>query len=505
MKRGHGETWDPAPQSQQPSGSCEGSSSVVDNIKGKMADDSNMDELLEVLGYKVRSSEMAEVAQKLEQLEMVLSNDDVGSTVLNDTVHYNPSDLSNWVETMLSELNNPEPSDLDPTRICEDRSEYGLSAIPGLSAFPKAEEGAEEEASSKRIRLESVGSWGELTRPVVVVDSQETGVRLVHALVACAEAIQQQDLNLADALVKSVGTLAASQAGAMGKVATYFAQGLARRIYAADLSGGSSVGPSFEEALQMHFYESCPYLKFAHFTANQAILEAVTTARRVHVIDLGLNQGMQWPALMQALAVRPGGPPSFRLTGVGPPQTESSDSLQQLGWKLAQFAQAIGVEFEFKGLAAESLSRTGDVRDPARIGNISEANHNGVVFLDRFNEALHYYSSLFDSLEDSYTLPSQDRVMSEVYLGRQIVNVVAAEGTDRVERHETLAQWKARMGSVGFDPVPLGSSAFKQASMLLSVFAGGDGYRVEENDGCLMLGWQTRPLIATSAWKLAGA
>ncbi|XP_048636215.1 DELLA protein RGL2 isoform X2 [Brassica napus] len=544
MKRGHGETWDPAPQSQQPSGSCEGSSSVVDNIKGKMADDSNMDELLEVLGYKVRSSEMAEVAQKLEQLEMVLSNDDVGSTVLNDTVHYNPSDLSNWVETMLSELNNPEPSDLDPTRICEDRSEYGLSAIPGLSAFPKAEEGAEEEASSKRIRLESVGSWGELTRPVVVVDSQETGVRLVHALVACAEAIQQQDLNLADALVKSVGTLAASQAGAMGKVATYFAQGLARRIYAADLSGGSSVGPSFEEALQMHFYESCPYLKFAHFTANQAILEAVTTARRVHVIDLGLNQGMQWPALMQALAVRPGGPPSFRLTGVGPPQTESSDSLQQLGWKLAQFAQAIGVEFEFKGLAAESLSdlepemfetrpesetlvvnsvfelhrllnRSGSIEKllttvktvrPSILTMVEqEANHNGVVFLDRFNEALHYYSSLFDSLEDSYTLPSQDRVMSEVYLGRQIVNVVAAEGTDRVERHETLAQWKARMGSVGFDPVPLGSSAFKQASMLLSVFAGGDGYRVEENDGCLMLGWQTRPLIATSAWKLAGA
>ncbi|KAJ0237166.1 DELLA protein RGL2 [Hirschfeldia incana] len=547
MKRGHGETWDPTPQ--PPSGSCEGPSMTDSINKGKMADDSNMDELLEVLGYKVRSSEMAEVAQKLEQLEMVLSNDDVGSNVLNDTVHYNPSDLSNWVETMLSELNNPESTDLDPTRICEDRSEYGLSAIPGLSAFPKAEE---EEASSKRIRLESVGSWGdpageELTRPrpVVVVDSQETGVRLVHALVACAEAIQQQDLNLADALVKSVGTLAASQAGAMGKVATYFAQGLARRIYTSDLlSGGSHVGPSFEEALQMHFYESCPYLKFAHFTANQAILEAVTTARRVHVIDLGLNQGMQWPALMQALAVRPGGPPSFRLTGVGPPQTESSDSLQELGWKLAQFAQAIGVEFEFKGLATESLSdlepemfetrpesetlvvnsvfelhrllnRSGSIEKllttvkavkPSIITMVEqEANHNGVVFLDRFNEALHYYSSLFDSLEDSYGLPSQDRVMSEVYLGRQIVNVVAAEGTDRVERHETLAQWKVRMGSVGFDPVPLGSSAFKQASMLLSVFAGGDGYRVEENEGCLMLGWQTRPLITSSAWKLAGA
>ncbi|KAL1211499.1 DELLA protein RGL2 [Cardamine amara subsp. amara] len=537
MKRGHEETWDPPPQPQG-----EGPS-----MADKKADDNNnMDELLAVLGYKVRSSEMAEVALKLEQLEMVLSNDDVGSTVLNDTVHYNPSDLSTWVETMLSELNNPASSDLDPTGSYVDRSEYDLRAIPGLSAFKtEEEEGVDEESSSKRIRL---GSWceseGESTRSVVLVDSQETGVRLVHALVACAEAIQQEDLNLADALVKRVGTLATSQAGAMGKVATYFAQALARRIYRdytaeTDVSGGL-----FEEVLQMHFYESCPYLKFAHFTANQAILEAVTTARRVHVIDFGINQGMQWPALMQALALRPGGPPLFRLTGIGPPQTENSDSLQQLGWKLAQFAQNLGVEFEFKGLAAESLSdlepEMFEIRPEsetlvinsvfelhrllARSGSIEkllatvkavkpsivtvveqEANHNGIVFLDRFNEALHYYSSLFDSLEDSYSLPSQDRVMSEVYLGRQILNVVAAEGTDRVERHETLSKWKIRMRSAGLDPVHLGSSAFKQASTLLSLFATGDGYRVEENDGCLMLGWQTRPLITTSAWKLAGA
>jgi DELLA protein len=133
-----------------------------------------------------------------------------------------------------------------------------------------------------------------------------------------------------------------------------------------------------------------------------------------------------------------------------------------------------------------------------------EANHNGPVFLDRFTEALHYYSSLFDSLEGSgLTPPSQNLVMSELYLGRHICNVVACEGADRVERHETLAQWRTRFDSAGFDPVHLGSNAFKQASMLLALFAGGDGYRVEENNGCLMLGWHTRPLIATSAWQLA--
>lgn len=327
----------------------------------------------------------------------------------------------------------------------------------------------------------------------------------------------------------------------MGKVATYFAGALAQRIYKIYPQDGLET--SCWEILQMHFYESCPYLKFAHFTANQAILEAFAGATRVHVIDFSLNQGMQWPALMQALALRAGGPPAFRLTGIGPPQPDNTDALQQVGWKLAQLADTIGVEFEFRGFVANSLADIDasmlDIRPSevevvavnsvfelhrllARPGAVEtvlnsikamkpkivtlveqESNHNGAVFLDRFNEALHYYSTMFDSLESSaLTQPlSQDLVMSEVYLGRQICNVVACEGTDRVERHETLSQWRNRLNSAGFDPVHLGSNAFKQASMLLALFAGGDGYRVEENDGCLMLGWHTRPLIATSAWQ----
>ncbi|CAK9175608.1 unnamed protein product [Ilex paraguariensis] len=86
---------------------------------------------------------------------------------------------------------------------------------------------------------------------------------------------------------------------------------------------------------------------------------------------------------------------------------------------------------------------------------------------------------------------SQDLLMSEVHLGRQICNVLACEGGDR-------------MNSAGFNAAHLGSNAFRQASMLLALFAGGDGYRVEENNGCLMLGWHTRPLITTSAWQLSG-
>ncbi|KAE8679731.1 DELLA protein GAI [Hibiscus syriacus] len=571
------------------SGSRADSSSIGNCIKEKLWEEDHdaggMDELLAVLGYKVRSSDMADVAQKLEMLEMVMgiAQEDGISHLSSDTVHYNPSDLSGWVQSMLTELNGPPTPNLDPvlvnsdptssnpqhqkqnqSRVFNDDSEYDLRAIPGVAAYPPSNSEPDSESTRKRVKtsMSSSGSDGYgsdsffpspqengipgavtefSTRPVVLIDSQETGVRLVHTLMASAEAVQQDNLKLADALVKHIGLLAASQTGAMRKVATYFAEALARRIYR--IFPQDSLDPSYTDILLMHFYETCPYLKFAHFTANQAILEAFATANRVHVIDFGLKQGMQWPALMQALALRPGGPPAFRLTGIGPPHPGNTDALQQVGWKLAQLAETIGIEFEFRGFVVNSLAdmeaemleiRPLEVevvavnsvfelhRLLARPGWLDkvvssikamkpkiltvveqEANHNGPIFLDRFTEALHFYSSLFDSLEGSGVTPSsQDLAMSELYLGRQICNVVACEGMDRVERHEPLTQWRTRMETAGFSPVHLGSNAYKQANMLLALFAGGDGYRVEENNGCLTLGWHTRPLIATSAWRL---
>ncbi|CAN4126823.1 unnamed protein product [Withania somnifera] len=569
-------------------GSSSGKSKIWEEENEDKAD-AGMDELLAVLGYKVKSSDMAEVAQKLEQLEMAMGTtmEDGISHLSSDTVHKNPSDLSGWLQSMLSELSNTSISTnfdrmgrendlvvsgvgggagscniIDFSRHEESKtttiSDDDLRAIPGGAVFSSSKKKESDLESNKRQRFYSnSGSSSSSTvtdsaRPVVLVDSQETGVRLVHTLMACAEAVQQENFNLADALVRHIGILAVSQSGAMRKVATYFAEALARRIY--KIYPQDSIESSYTDVLQMHFYETCPYLKFAHFTANQAILEAFTHCNKVHVVDFSLKQGMQWPALMQALALRPGGPPTFRLTGIGPPQPDNTDALQQVGWKLAQLADTIGVEFEFRGFVANSLadldapildirpseteavavnsvfelhrllSRPGAIEKV--LGSIKqmspkivtiveqEANHNASVFIDRFNEALHYYSTMFDSLESSSSSSSglsqpsinnQDLVMSEVYLGRQIFNVVACEGSDRVERHETLNQWRVRMNKSGYDPVHLGSNAFKQASMLLALFAGGDGYRVEENDGCLMLGWHTRPLIATSAWKFTTA
>ncbi|KAI3696275.1 hypothetical protein L1987_79287 [Smallanthus sonchifolius] len=505
--------------------------------------DAGVDELLAVLGYKVKSSDMADVAQKIEHLEGVFGNDDGLSQIASDSVHHNPSDLSSWLESMICELNPIVPVPVSQPFV-SGVNYTGVDCVDDLQAmiYPPTKKPKPSSPST------SAGSH--TPNPIVLVDSQENGIRLVHTLMACADAVQQDDVKRAETLVKQAGLLAVSQAGAMRKVATYFAEALARRIYRLYPKSPQD-SPAFRDLLQMHFYETCPYLKFAHFTANQAILEAFAGKKKVHVIDFSMKQGMQWPALMQALALRPGGPPTFRLTGIGPPLDDNTDHLQEVGWKLAQLADRILVEFEFRGFLAESLAdlepgmldlREGEVvavnsvfemhellARPGAVEKVlsavkemkpeiltvveQEANHNGPVFLERFTESLHYYSTLFDSLESSgdgsgvmegggVTVSSQDKIMSEVYLGKQICNVVACEGVDRVERHQTLSQWKAQFESVGFQPVHLGSNAYKQASMLLALFAGGDGYRVEENDGCLMLGWHTRPLITTSAWKL---
>jgi DELLA protein len=588
-----------------------------------------VDELLAALGYKVRSSDMADVAQKLEQLEMAMgmggacptADDGFVSHLATDTVHYNPSDLSSWVESMLSELNAPPPPlppatpaprlastsstvtsgaaagagyfDLPPA-VDSSSSTYALKPIPSPVAAASADPSPDSAREPKRMRTgggstsssssSSSSMDGGRTRssvveaappatqaangpavPVVVVDTQEAGIRLVHALLACAEAVQQENFSAADALVKQIPVLASSQGGAMRKVAAYFGEALARRVYRLrPAPDGSLLDAAFADLLHAHFYESCPYLKFAHFTANQAILEAFAGCRRVHVVDFGIKQGMQWPALLQALALRPGGPPSFRLTGVGPPQPDETDALQQVGWKLAQFAHTIRVDFQYRGLVAATLADLepfmlrpegdGDTDDEPEVIAVNsvcelhrllaqpgtldkvlgtvravrprivtvveqEANHNSGTFLDRFTESLHYYSTMFDSLEgagsgsgsgsgsgqptDASPPAGTDQVMSEVYLGRQICNIVACEGAERTERHETLVQWRGRLGGSGFEPVHLGSNAYKQASTLLALFAGGDGYRVEEKDGCLTLGWHTRPLIATSAWRVA--
>ncbi|KAL0847288.1 hypothetical protein Bca101_020534 [Brassica carinata] len=85
-------------------------------------------------------------------------------------------------------------------------------------------------------------------------------------------------------------------------------------------------------------------------------------------------------------------------------------------------------------------------------------------------------------------------------LARDVVNIIACEGADRVERHELLGKWRSRFEMAGFTPYPLSSLVNSTIRSLLRNYS--DKYRLEERDGAsLYLGWMKRDLVISGAWK----
>ncbi|KAI3711671.1 hypothetical protein L1987_70210 [Smallanthus sonchifolius] len=458
-------------------------------------------------GYKFRSND----AVLVKSIPVELSE------VVNDAVYYNPTDSVSWADSV------PVPAEFsDLHALTANMNVYSNYHAPELH--------------------------GEISQQVVEPGEEDVSIRLVHVLMTCAEAVQRGDISLASLLIDDLQALLGrvNSGRGIGKVASFFVDALSRRVVDSTQNDVVKMGLSAyeNEVLYHHYYEACPYLKFAHFTANQAILEAFDGHDCVHVIDFNLMHGLQWPALIQALALRPGGPPLLRLTGIGPPSPDGQDLLREIGLKLAKFAQSVNVRFAFRGVAALRLSdvkpwmlqvnpkevvavnsvmqlhkllgpniSSGSVNEPTidlvlewvrdlnpRILMLveQESNHNQPEFLDRFTESLYYYSTMFDSLDACVTQP--EKTLAELYIQREICNVVCCEGSARVERHEPLVRWRERLTSAGFTPLHLGSNAFNQARMLLTLFSA-QGYSIKENEGCLSLGWHTRPLIAASAWR----
>ncbi|XP_058110825.1 protein SCARECROW [Magnolia sinica] len=363
----------------------------------------------------------------------------------------------------------------------------------------------------------------------------EEGLHLLTLLLQCAEAVSADNLEEANKILLEISELSTPFGTSAQRVAAYFSEAMSARLVSsclgiyAPLPGGPPHSQKMVSAFQ-YFNGISPFVKFSHFTANQAIQEAFEREERVHIIDLDIMQGLQWPGLFHILASRPGGPPYVRLTGLG----TSMESLEATGKRLSDFAETLGLPFEFFPVA----EKVGNL-DPERL-NISkreavavhwlhhslydvtgsdantlwllqklapkvvtmveqDLSHAG-SFLARFVEAIHYYSALFDSLGASYGEDSHERhVVEQQLLSREIRNVLAVGGPAR-SGEVKFENWREKMEQSGFRGISLAGNAATQATLLLGMFPC-DGYTLVEEKGTLKLGWKDLCLLTASAWR----
>lgn len=372
---------------------------------------------------------------------------------------------------------------------------------------------------------------------------------LLKSLLDCAR-VADSDPDLASKSLIHVRELSSDVGDSSERLAFYFSEALHRRLDLKEYTTSApSPSPSPEELTLCYksLNDACPYSKFAHLTANQAILESTEKADRIHIIDFGIVQGVQWAALLQALATRPEGKPSrIRISGIPASSLAGfpPSDLTAAGVRLGDFAVLLGLDFEFEpvltpvGELVESdfqiepeeavavnfmlqlynlldesdtaAAVTRVVRLAKSLGPVVvtlgeyEISLNRAGFYERFSSALAYYSAVFESLEaGAGRETSEERVKVERFVfGHRILRAVGPE-EGRV-RMEERSRWTAVMEGCGLSSLGVSNYAVSQAKLLLWNYSYSPKYTLLDSSaacGFISLAWQDRPLLTVSSWR----
>ncbi|URE19692.1 GRAS domain family [Musa troglodytarum] len=375
--------------------------------------------------------------------------------------------------------------------------------------------------------------------------TEQQGLELVRLLTSCAESISTGNYEAMNFFLARLGEMATPQGTPIHRVVAYCTEALALRVARlrprmfSVAPPRSLLDPTEDDNATALRLLDCvsPIPKFLHFTLNERLLKALEGRDRVHIIDFNIKQGLQWPSLFQSLASRRPNPPSHvRLTGVG----ESRQDLQDTGIRLARLAESFNLAFEFhavvdrledvrlwmlhvkreeclavncvltmhKALHDESGKAFMDLLDLIRSTHPEivvvaepEAKHNEPNWETRLARSLSYYAAIFDSMDDALPKDSQARIKVEEVFAKEIRNIVACEGDERTERHESFDGWSKLMEDGGFRCLGIGEREMLQGRMILRMYSC-EKYSLEkqgEGDG-LTLMWLDQPLYTVSAW-----
>ncbi|XP_065853050.1 scarecrow-like protein 9 [Euphorbia lathyris] len=374
-------------------------------------------------------------------------------------------------------------------------------------------------------------------------------VDLRTLLISCAQAVAADDHRRAYDFLKQVKQHSSPFGDGNQRLAHCFANGLEARLAGTGsqiyrgLVSKRTAAANLLKAYHLYLAAS-PFRKLSNFVSNLTIMNHSANSTRLHIIDFGIFYGFQWPTLIQRLSWRHGGSPTIRMTGIDFPQPgfRPAERVDETGRRLATYAKKFGVPFVYKGIAKKwetikleeleidneevvivtclywaknLLDETVTLNSPKDIllelvkkikpnvfiHGINNGAYNAPFFVTRFREALFHFSSLFDMLDTVVPRDNVERMLIEKeLLGREALNVVACEGSERIERPETYKQWQVRSLRAGFVQLPFDGDIIKQAFEKVRKLYQKD-FLIDQDGQWLLQGWKGRILFTLSAWR----
>ncbi|GER57270.1 GRAS family transcription factor [Striga asiatica] len=380
-------------------------------------------------------------------------------------------------------------------------------------------------------------------------------VDLTSLLINCADFIADGGHEAARNLLKQIKLHSSPYGNPSQRLAHYFSDGLEARLAGPSSERFKSLErmPEPSDDLKAHCMSVVftPFMRFTRFACDKMILMKSSKATRLHIVDFGFSTGFQWPDFIRRLAKRRSGPPSLKITGIDFPLEgpRPAERVEEMGLRLARFAEKYGVPFEcitvaekWEDVTLEKLKiENGDEFDFVVV-NFSDGAKNvpdetvntersrdtvlnlirkvkpdvivhGVVngafnkpfFVHRFREALSHYSAMFDIMEAMMGRDKPERMLVERdVFGKAAFNVIACEGLGRVERPETYRQWHVRNVRAGFVGIPFERKLMDDITREVRNFYHKE-FVIYEDHHWLLMSWKGRVFYAISLWKPANS
>lgn len=313
----------------------------------------------------------------------------------------------------------------------------------------------------------------------------------------------------------------------------------------------ASTDPRFFQRSLIKFHEVSPWFAFPNNIANSSILhilsEEPNRPRNLHILDIGVSHGVQWPTLLEALTRRSGGPPPLiRLTVIAPTvehdqNTETPFSIgppgDNISSRLLSFAKSLNINLQINRLDNHSLRslnsqvinkfpdeilivcaqfRLHQLKHCAPderfefLQNLRKMEPKAVILSENnmacscsncgnfdtgFTRRVEYLWRFLDSTSSAFKgRESEERRVMEGEAAKALTN----DG----EMNEEKGKWCERIRNAGFERKIFAEDTIDTARASMRRYDNNWEMRVEEKDGCVGLWWKGQPVSFCSLWKL---